>query len=34
MVIVAMKLKHACSLEKLYDQPRQYVKKQRHFFAN
>ena len=35
MVIAAMKLKDACSLkEKLYDQPRQHIKKQRHFFAN
>ena len=33
MVIAAMKLKDACSLEG-YDQPRQYIKKQRHYFAN
>ena len=34
MVIAAMKLKDACSLEgKLYDQPRQHIKKQRHYFA-
>ena len=30
----AMKLKDACSLEKSYDQPRQHIKKQRHYFAN
>ena len=31
----AMKLKDACSLEeKLYFQPRQHIKKQRHYFAN
>ena len=29
-----MKLKDACSLEKSYDQPRQHIKKQRHYFAN
>ena len=29
-----MKLKDACSLEESYDQPRQHIKKQRHFFAN
>ena len=23
-----------CSLEKSYDQPRQHIKKQRHYFAN
>ena len=35
MVTTAMKLKDACSLEeKLYDQPRQLIKKQRHYFAN
>ena len=34
MVIAAMKLKDACSLEKSYDQPRQHIKKQRHSFAN
>ena len=28
-----MKLKDACSLES-YDQPRQHIKKQRHYFAN
>ena len=30
MVTAAMKLKDACSL----DQPRQYIEKQRHYFAN
>ena len=35
MVTAAMKLKDVCSLEeKLYDQPRQHIKKQRHYFAN
>ena len=34
MVIVAMKLKDAYSLEKSYDQPRQHIKKQRHYFGN
>ena len=34
MVTTAMKLKHACSWKKSYDQPRQHTKKQRHFFAN
>ena len=29
-----MKLKDACSLEKSYGQPRQYMRKQRHYFAN
>ena len=29
-----MKLKDACSLEKNYDQPRQHIKKQRHYFVN
>ena len=29
-----MKLKDAYSLEESYDQPRQYIKKQRHYFAN
>ena len=29
-----MKLKDICSLEKSYDQPRQHIKKQRHYFAN
>ena len=34
MVIAPMKLKDACSLEESYDQPRQHIKKQRHYFAN
>ena len=34
MLTAAMKLKDACSLEKSYDQPRQHIKKQRHYFAN
>ena len=34
MVIAAMKLKDACSLEEKYDQPRQHIKKQRLYFAN
>ena len=29
-----MKLKDACSWKKSYDQPRQHIKKQRHYFAN
>ena len=29
-----MKLKDACSLEESYDQPRQHIKKQKHYFAN
>ena len=33
MVTAAMKLKDTCSLKKSYDQPRQYIKKQRHCFA-
>ena len=34
MVTAAMKLQDTCSLEKSYDQPRQHIKKQRHYFAN
>ena len=34
MVTSAMKLKDDCSLEENYDQPRQHIKKQRHYFAN
>ena len=34
MVIVAMKLKDACSWKESYDQPRQHIKKQRLYFAN
>ena len=33
MVTAAMKLKDAYSLES-YDQPRQHIQKQRHYFAN
>ena len=34
MVTVAMKLKDAYSLEEKYGQPRQHIKKQRHYFVN
>ena len=34
MVTAAMKLKDAYSREGSYDQPRQHIKKQRHYFAN
>ena len=34
MVTAAMKLKDAYTLEGSYDQPRQYIKKHRHYFAN
>ena len=34
MVIAAMKLKDAYSLEGSYDQPRQHIQKQRHYFAD
>ena len=34
MMTAAMKLKDPCSLEENYDQHRQYIKKQRHYFAN
>ena len=34
MVTAAMKLKDTYSLKKNYDQPRQHIKKQRHYFAN
>ena len=34
MVIAAMKVKDTCSFEKSYDQPRQHMKKQRHYFVN
>ena len=34
MVTSVMKLKYVCSLEKSYDQARQPVKKQRHYFAD
>jgi len=33
MVIAAMKLKDTCSLEEIYDQTRQHIKKQRHHFG-
>ena len=33
-VTAAMKLKDACSWQKSYDQPRQHIKNQRHYFAN
>ena len=32
-MIVAMKLKDACSLEEKLCNPRQHIKKQRHYFA-
>ena len=34
MVIAAMKIKGAYSLEVSYDQSRQHIKKQRHYFVN
>ena len=34
MVTAAMKLKDTCSWKKSYDQSRQHIKKQRHYFAN
>ena len=35
MVTAAMKLKDAYSLKEMfYDQPRQHIQKQRHYFAN
>ena len=34
MVTAAMKLKDVYSLEESYEQPRQHIKKQRHYFAN
>ena len=34
MVAAAMKLKDTYSLGESYDQPRQHIKKQRHYFAN
>ena len=34
MVTATMKLKDSCSLEENYDQSRQHIKKQRHYFAN
>ena len=34
MVAAAMKLKDAYPWKESYDQPRQHIKKQRHYFAN
>ena len=34
MVMAAMKLKDACSLEENYDKPRQHIKRQSHYFAD
>ena len=34
MVTAAMKLKDAYSLDESYDEPRQHIEKQRHYFAN
>ena len=34
MVTAAMQLKDTCSRNKSYDQSRQHIKKQRHYFAN
>ena len=34
MLTAAMKLNGACSLEESYNQPRQHIKKQTHYFAN
>ena len=34
MVTAAMKLKDAYSLEENYDQPREHIQKQRHYFAD
>ena len=34
MVIAAMKLKDTCSSEEKFDQPRQHIKNQRHYFVN
>ena len=34
MVTAAMKLKDDCPWKKSYDQPRQHIKKKRHYFAN
>ena len=33
MVTITMNLKGACSLEEKLDQPREHIKKQRHYFA-
>ena len=32
--MAAMKLKDACSLKEIYDQPRQHIKRQKYYFAN
>ena len=34
MVTAAMKLKDTCSLEEIYNKPRQHIKKQRYYFVN
>ena len=34
VVTAAMKLKNTCSLEEINEQPRQLIKKQRHYFTN
>ena len=34
MVTAAIKLKDACFLEESYDQSRQHIKNQRHYFAS
>ena len=34
MVTAAMKLKDAYSLDESYDEPRQHIEKQRHYFVN
>ena len=34
MVTAAMKFKDSCSWKKCYNQPRQHINKQRHYFAN
>ena len=34
LVTVAMKLKTLAPWEKSYDQPRQHIKKQKHYFTN
>ena len=34
MMIAAMKLKTLAPWKKSYDQPRQHIKKQRHYFSN
>ena len=34
MVIAAMKLKMLAPWKKSYNEPRQYIKKQRHYFVN